>query len=368
MSEGEPRRDRQPIRVTVAHVRYAQRDLGVAYPPHYRSILDALELAGCAVTSVAVPSRMFVFRGLGKSLLYVSPRAVSILARSRPEIILALEYNLGLLWAVLAAKRARARVWVFQENAGYAGYPLGGLRKVLRRWLAPFIDRFLANTTAAADEIVGTLGAASDRVLQAPLLVPPAREVLLARPIDLPDPPMRPVFLFVGRLDARKNLNALLEASFLLAPQRLEFCLWIVGDGPLRERYARTARELGLENRIRFFPWVPHESLGFLYESGDVFVMPSLRDYRSVSVLEAMRFGKPVLDSRLDGNAGDPVRDGISGFLFDPRRPAELARCMASLIREPRLIKEMGQRAEDMMRREYVPEVAAKRLRPALGR
>lgn len=346
----------------MALVRYAQTDAGVTYPAHYRSIIDAFELAGCAVTPATLPSRMFVFRRLGKSWVVVFPRAISILARSRPDIILALEYNMGLFWAMVAARRSGARLWVFQENAGYAGYPLAGLRKGVRQRLAPLVDTFLANTSAAAKEIVESLGVTPDRVIQAPLLLPPAREELRQRPIELPEVEMRPVFLFVGRLDSRKNVDALLQASSHLAGQGLDFSVWIAGDGPLRERHVGTTRKLKLVDRVRFLPWIPHESLGFVYEGSDVFVMPSFRDYRSVSVLEAMRFGKPVLDSRSDGNAGDSVQDGVTGFLFDPRQPSELARHMATLIREPKLIVRMGKQADEMMSREYTPEVAAGRL------
>ena len=350
----------------MALARYAQTDVGVSYPPHYRSILEALEMAGCSITLVRSPSRMFVFRELGKSLLLVSPRAALDLAKARPDLILVLEYNMGLLWALLAARLTGAKLYVFQENAGYAGYALGGVRRAVRRRLASLIDGFLANTTAAADEIERTLSVDPVRVIQAPLLYPPAREEMLRRPFELADPTMRPLFLFVGRLDARKNVHTLLQASSILAQRGLDFSVWIVGDGPLRQQHLRTTRDLRLEDRVRFLPWIPSESLGFIYEKSDVFVMPSVRDYRSVSVLEAMRFGKPVLDSRSDGNAGDSVREAITGFLFDPRQPSELAQHMVSFVREPQLAARMGERANEMMNREYAPEVAADRLRREL--
>jgi glycosyltransferase involved in cell wall biosynthesis len=360
--------DRAGSRPTMALVvpRYPQSDPGVTYPPHYQSIVRALEGAGWSVTLVRPLSWMLVFRTFDKSLLFVSPRLVFELLRDRQDAIAILEYNVGLLWAALAARLRGVRLYVFQENAGYGGRPLSGIRRIFRRGFAALVDGFLANTTAAATEIVRVLQVEPTRVLQVPLFYPPERDDLQRRPLDLEEPDQRPLLLFVGRLAAEKNVQTLLGACSILDRRGFPFSVWIVGEGPLRSRYEAETARLSLQERVHFFGWIPRESLGFIYEESDVFIMPSIRDYRCVSVLEAMRFGKPILDSRQDGNAGDTVRDGVTGFLFDPHRPEQLADHIQTLIRQPKLIKEMGRRAQNLMDREYSPEVAVERLRRAL--
>jgi glycosyltransferase involved in cell wall biosynthesis len=345
---------------------YPQSDPAIKYPPHYRSVVGALEGAGWSVALVRPWSRMLVLQTLDRSLLFVTPRLILDLVRTRPDAILILEYNVGLLWAVVAARVLGVKVYVFQENTGYGGHRLTGIRRIFRRGLASMVDVFLANTAGAANEIVRVLHVEPNRVIQAPLLYPPVRDDLLRQPFNVEEPEQRPLLLFVGRLAPEKNVQALLTACSILNQRGTPFILWIVGEGPLRPRFeAEVARSLLLE-QVYFLGWIPRGSLGFIYEKSDVFVMPSIRDYRCMSVLEAMRFGKPILESELEGNAGDTVRDGVTGLLFDPHRPQQLADHIQTLIREPKLIKDMGRRAQDLMDRDYSPEVAVERLRRAL--
>ena len=82
-----------------------------------------------------------------------------------------------------------------------------------------------------------------------------------------------------------------------------------------------------------FFRHVPYEGIGHLYAECDVFVMPTLSDYRSVSVLEAMRFGRALIVSRRDGNAGETARHGDNAFLFlFVKSSFQLADFMACLV------------------------------------
>jgi len=185
-------------------------------------------------------------------------------------------------------------------------------------------------------------------VRQIPLMSPPSREALCQLPLTVDEPPARPLFLFVGRLEPAKNPEALLDAARLLGARGRTFSVWMVGDGPDRPRLEATCRRFGLDV-VRFLGPVPYTAIGWLYQACDALVMPTFSDYRSVAVLEAMRFGKPVIDSRLDGNAGETVRHGINGFVFDPHDAEELAGHMAALTDDPQLRERMGRVSERML-------------------
>jgi glycosyltransferase involved in cell wall biosynthesis len=111
--------------------------------------------------------------------------------------------------------------------------------------------------------------------------------------------------------------------------------------------------------------WWEPSAIGALYEQADVFVMPSFRDYRSVAVLEATRFGTPVIDSIHDGNAGDLIKHETTGLVFDPHEPDALPAAMARAVMEPHTLRALGQAAAAAMEKQ-TPASAATALRGIL--
>ena len=112
----------------------------------------------------------------------------------------------------------------------------------------------------------------------------------------------RPRFLFVGRLIGAKNAVVLLEASRILKEEGLKFSVAIAGDGPDLTELSQRVLELDLGDTVVFLGAIRYDAIGHVYASSDVLVMPTLRDYRSVAVLEGMRFAMPIIDSSQDGN------------------------------------------------------------------
>ena len=282
-----------------------------------------------------------------RAVFIMSPRLITELLRWRPDVIMTVEYTIATAWCLLAARLSGIRVVIYQEHRTQGEFSRG--RREVRRRLATLADGVIANTPAAHQEIVQTLGIRPGKVIDIPILTPPPREVLRQRPALVGTPSARPLYLFVGRLIPGKNVKTLLEAAHLLRRQGLEFSVWIAGDGPLRRSLEEDCDRLGLRDTVCFLGSIPYPSMGFFYEPCDVFVMPTNTDYRCVAVLEAMRFGKAVIDSKLDGNAGDTVRHGDNGLLFDPASPGELAECMAAFARDRRLAREMGSRSAQIM-------------------
>lgn len=300
-----------------------------------------------------VPSVLLAGRrttGYPRSVRFTSPSLVRSLTRFRPDMIIAVEYGLASLWAVIAGKISQARVLILHEHRTPTSSWLTFSRRMLRRVLVALADGLIANTKAAKHELLTTWKVAEDRIYEIPLVIPPPRTDLLRQPVPVPQPATRPIFLFVGRLEPRKNVETLLKAAHLLAAKELKFDVWIVGDGPLRRDLEKMSESLRIADRVAFIGPTPYPSIGFFYDACDVFVMPTHNDYRSVAVLEAMRFGKPILDSLADGNARDSVLDGVNGFLFSPGRPDDLARSMKRLIEQPLLVRRMGERSSELVR------------------
>lgn len=152
--------------------------------------------------------------------------------------------------------------------------------------------------------------------------------------------PDRTFFLYVGRLDGEKGLDTLLEAISRL--QRDDFQLAIVGRGLYRQLLEKQAQELGLERRVVFIGFVGPEDLPALYNSADLFVMPSPEELQSIATLEAMACGKPILAA--NGRAlPELVEPGVNGYLFQPVQPEDAAHKMNQLIEEREQWTAMGQ-------------------------
>jgi glycogen(starch) synthase len=287
-------------------------------------------------------------KGYEKPFSYTSPVLISSLVRWHPDVVIAMEYRIATLWSLTAGLLARCPVVILQEHKSPEEFLRSPTRHLFRLLvLARLASGFVANTQEAATEIITRLRVPPAKVSVVPLLLPPLREYLLTDPIKLPEVVIRPVFVFVGQLIGRKNVRSLLEASQRLLAEGRRFTVWIVGDGPDREMLERSVESTGLRDIVTFLGAVSYRSIGHVYEASDIFVMPTFADVISVAVLEAIRFGKPVIGSKLGGFAGYVVLDGANGLLFDPTNISELAGHMRSFIDDPKLARSMGSRSAE---------------------
>ncbi len=135
--------------------------------------------------------------------------------------------------------------------------------------------------------------------------------------------------------------------------------LVIVGDGPCKAALQTQARELGLGDRCRFVdatsdvaPW---------YRSIDVFVLPSLNESFSNSLMEAMACGCAVVASNVGGNP-ELVRDGANGLLFEPGNVVDLTRRLESALGDEAVRRRLGAAAVRTIRERYTKEASADRF------
>ena len=121
--------------------------------------------------------------------------------------------------------------------------------------------------------------------------------------------PESPLFLYVGRLSAEKDIVRLKELFSVIPGVRLA----IVGDGPLRSDLERQFEG----TPTVFTGYMQGAELARVYASADMFVLPSSTETLGLVLLEAMAAGCPVVACRA-GGVPDAVEDGVTGFLFDP--------------------------------------------------
>lgn len=160
----------------------------------------------------------------------------------------------------------------------------------------------------------------------------------------------------VARLSPVKNHRLLLDAFALLHEARPEAFLALIGDGDLRPQIETRISELGLADHVGLYG-VAHD-LPPLYRELDVFVLSSLAEGTSMSILEAMSSALPVVATDVGGNA-DLL--GETGVLVPSGDPAALATAIGRVIADPAGRRAMGCAARRRIVHEYDEELVTDR-------
>lgn len=163
--------------------------------------------------------------------------------------------------------------------------------------------------------------------------------------------------LFVGRLVERKGVEHLVRALPRVLERR-DAELTVVGEGEWEPRIRRAAREAGVEDRVRLTGYLSREELSRAYRRCDIFVLPAVVDSKGdteglgVVLLEALRFGRPVVASNV-GGIPDIVEDGRTGWLVPPGDPGALARTLLRVAREPEESRRVARRGRAVVEERF---------------
>jgi glycosyltransferase involved in cell wall biosynthesis len=145
--------------------------------------------------------------------------------------------------------------------------------------------------------------------------------------------------VMVGRLSPEKDVQNLLRAVALIVRERPGFRLDVAGNGPCMPELRALANELALQQHVRFLGEV--RDIPSLLGNASMCVLPSLSEGISLTLLEAMSTGLPVVATRVGGNV-EVVADGVTGVLVPARKPDQLARGILELYDHPDRALEIG--------------------------
>ncbi len=153
----------------------------------------------------------------------------------------------------------------------------------------------------------------------------------------------------VAALRPEKSIETLIDAVARME-RAADVHLVVVGDGPCKEALRDRAAAAGLEPACTFVPATP--AVADWYRSLDVFVLPSLNESFSNSLMEAMACRCTVIASNVGGNP-ELVRDGDNGLLFEPGHSEDLARRLERVLEDDWLRTRLAGAAADTIRDGY---------------
>ena len=120
---------------------------------------------------------------------------------------------------------------------------------------------------------------------------------------------------FCGRIATEKNLSVMLEYWKKIIKEIPRSRLFIIGDGPAKSELELQAKELEITESVIFTGKISHELIKYYYHLCDAYLMTSLSENHSVSALEAIACGLPIIHS-YDKTNEDQYIEGSTGFAF----------------------------------------------------
>lgn len=329
-----------------------------------KSCLNGLDVfAGCplAVENIASAERLEVARWRqAENLHFLRPSSSFYLCWQRGLVDWLRQVEPDVL-IVEANPRypatGRAIDWMHARRRPVIGWGLGApsLSGSLAAWRERRRSRFLhrldgmiAYSQRGADEYRAA-GIPAERVFVSHNAVtPPPEHLLPERP---PGFDGRPAVLFVGRLQARKRIDHLLQACAAL-PEALQPRLWVVGDGPARSPLEAQAAEV---YPSAVFTGALHgPELEAYFRRADLFVLPGTG---GLAAQQAMSYGLPVIVAKGDGTQDDLARTSqdprpANGWRIPPGDLSALKATLLEALQSPERLRRYGAESYRIVKQE----------------
>lgn len=285
---------------------------------------------------------------------YLSPRVLGAIWRARPQVLISGGFSIPTLYAAAYSRVMRIPLLIQSDGTSHSEARLRLEQRIARGALRRFAWGAVASSAPAVRRFV-EIGFPPGRVFRAPYTtrLEPLWRVAEGRAVEQGGP-FR--LLSVGRLIPRKGCEWLLRAVGQAYRRGADVHLTMVGTGPEEARLRALADELEIAVSWRGF--IDQPDLPFVYRDADAFVFPTLDDPFGMVLLEAAAAGLPLIASRYAGATEELVRDGVEGFVVDPRDTAAVADSIARLAASPQLRAKMGPAAQDATRG-HTPEATA---------
>lgn len=159
--------------------------------------------------------------------------------------------------------------------------------------------------------------------------------------------------LCVAKYYKSKNPELVVKVFLELADKYNDITLTVCGTGDQNGNYYKNLIDIviksGYSDKVEFLINKSYSVVQSLYKTSDVFILPSNHDPASITNLEAMSFGLPVICSKANGTA-EYTSHGINGFLFDRMDRSQLKSDLEKIIFNRTLISVMGNEALEAVR------------------
>jgi len=292
-------------------------------PNGYIPFICCIATAGALAAEFNRPENLFVIGNVGRVNVQSCTSVYQLIKRHRIDVVHS--HNMaGLLYGFAGAKLRR--IPLVHTNHGFAP-PDSDSRTLtlVERWMSARVDRYVCVSETLKRTVTARWRPRDDSV------------TVIYNGVRIPHDPGRPgaprpgeaIIGSVGRLNSIKNYPLLLRSfseivrTFPLS--RLEF----IGDGPEYGPLVALRDKLSLGDKVVFRGST--RNVRDHLDAIDIFVLPSLSEGLSMSILEALSLRKVCVVSNVGGNT-EIIRDGVNGFLFESNDEQALTETLSHVI------------------------------------
>lgn len=163
------------------------------------------------------------------------------------------------------------------------------------------------------------------------------------------------ILLTVARIEPVKGIETILNAIPHIVKEISDIRLKVVGsinDKTYFNKLQKIILQLNCQKLVEFIGPIPNDQLPKFYNDSKVFVLTSKTEGSSISTLEAMSCGKPVVVTRV-GGMPTIIKDQLNGFLVEPNNPKVVAQRIIELLKNDSLRDKVGKNARETIEKEF---------------
>lgn len=294
----------------------------------FEHAICCIDSSGLMAERITRPVEIYTLSKGNKRDYLLAFKIARIIKKVKPDIVHT--RNWSAIDGVIAAKLAGVKHVIHGEHGREATDPTGAnsIRKKVRKALNPWVSKFISVSAELRNWLLNDIGLPEKKIMQIingvdtnqfkPTTEKQSAKAKLGFKLD------SFIVGIVGRLDPVKDHETLFKAFRILCDNKNSerFRMLVVGIGVLEEKLKILARDFNISKNITFAG--DRCEMPQFYECMDVYVLPSIAEGISNTILEAMASGLPVIATRTGGSP-ELVDEGMTGFLFTPGDCKELA-------------------------------------------
>lgn len=149
----------------------------------------------------------------------------------------------------------------------------------------------------------------------------------------------------VGRFSPEKGFDRLIDIWSMVAEKEKDWKLILIGDGPCRKEYETKIKMLGLEERIILTGFLINSDTMKLMSESKIYLMTSYTEAFPFTLIEGMQNCLPTIAFDVRTGPHSLIKNGENGFLIPDNQNELFANKVISLIQNPELLSELGEKA-----------------------
>lgn len=334
-------------------------DLVNNMPPSYRISMCCYDSLGPLLKSISSSIEViYLKRKSGFDLSYIM-KLFKVMRKKKIEIV-HLHNRTAFIYGTIAARLAGIRNIIYTEHG--RTIKLTRKAKIAHRLMNRVLKKTVVVTRYLKEMLVEKEGFNPNKIIIIPNGIDGSKFMInkstLREENDLSLKEEDKIIGIVARLDPIKNHKCLIGAMTLIEKEEPKAKLLVVGDGPLKSTLIKKVKDRNLQETIYFLG--EREDIPNILAGVDLFVLSSLSEGMSITLVEAMAAGLPIIATEVGGNP-DLIDHGKNGILVPKGDENAMASAILKVLKNTKIARSLGAEARKKYESEYTLDMMVKK-------